>query len=184
MKHRLALPAVVPLSLALAACSGIRSSTPEQSAQAVLHATSAAQPTAEPVTGVVDFDELRDGSVHDLAPGSQVGFHIHERGVCERDGSSAGDHFNPCGKAHGEPGKGHAGDLPMLQADATGSATVDDISRELNGVVGRGLIVHRDVDDYKTQPSGNAGPVWPAARWWCAADASWRGGPECIGLIS
>jgi len=25
-------------------------------------------------------------------------------------------------------------------------------------VVGRGLIVHRDPDDYKTQPTGNAGP--------------------------
>jgi Cu-Zn family superoxide dismutase len=25
-------------------------------------------------------------------------------------------------------------------------------------IVGRGLIVHRDPDDYKTQPTGNAGP--------------------------
>jgi Cu-Zn family superoxide dismutase len=25
-------------------------------------------------------------------------------------------------------------------------------------VVGRGMIVHRDPDDYKTQPTGNAGP--------------------------
>lgn len=25
-------------------------------------------------------------------------------------------------------------------------------------VVGRGLIVHRDPDDFKTQPTGNAGP--------------------------
>ena len=24
--------------------------------------------------------------------------------------------------------------------------------------MGRGLIVHRDPDDYKTQPTGNAGP--------------------------
>ena len=169
MKHRLVLPAVALLSLSLAACSSIRSSAPAQSAQAVLHATSAAQPAGEPVTGVVDFDELRDGSVrvsgsvHNLAPGSQVGFHIHERGVCEGDGTSAGDHFNPRGKAHGEPGKGHAGDLPMLQADASGSATVDYISRELklsgpNGIVGRGLVVHRDADDYETQPSGNSGP--------------------------
>jgi len=25
-------------------------------------------------------------------------------------------------------------------------------------VVGKGLIVHRDPDDYKSQPAGNAGP--------------------------
>lgn len=25
-------------------------------------------------------------------------------------------------------------------------------------IVGKGLIVHRDPDDYKTQPTGNAGP--------------------------
>jgi Cu/Zn superoxide dismutase len=25
-------------------------------------------------------------------------------------------------------------------------------------IVGKGLIVHRDPDDYRTQPTGNAGP--------------------------
>jgi superoxide dismutase, Cu-Zn family len=31
-----------------------------------------------------------------------------------------------------------------------GSGTAD--------IIGKGLIVHRDPDDYKTQPTGNAGP--------------------------
>jgi len=27
-----------------------------------------------------------------------------------------------------------------------------------NDIVGKGLIVHRDPDDFKTQPTGNSGP--------------------------
>jgi Cu-Zn family superoxide dismutase len=53
--------------------------------------------------------------------------------------------------------------MPSLRADAYGNASA---SFELAGVtvgsgatdiVGKGLIVHRDPDDYKTQPTGNAG---------------------------
>ena len=37
---------------------------------------------------------------------------------------SAGGHFNPAGAAHGRHGMGphHAGDLPVLKADANGVA--------------------------------------------------------------
>ena len=58
----------------------------------------------------------------------------------------------------------HAGDLPSLKANASGVATFSfEISTIALGsgstdVVGKGLIVHRDPDDYKTQPTGNAGP--------------------------
>lgn len=167
----LSLPILALLSLALAACgTSPTPSAPAQRAQAVLQPTTTAQPVAgTAVAGVIDFDEMKDGSVRvsgsvrNLAPGSQVGFHIHEKGVCEGDGTSAGGHFNPGGKAHGQPGKGHAGDLPMLHADANGTASIDYVSRDIqlsgtNAIVGRGLIVHRDADDQKTQPTGNAGP--------------------------
>jgi Cu-Zn family superoxide dismutase len=78
---------------------------------------------------------------------------------------SAKGHFNPHGKPHGAPrsAERHAGDMPSLRADANGTAKLDtelDILTVTSGpasVVGRGLIVHADPDDYKTQPTGNAG---------------------------
>ena len=79
---------------------------------------------------------------------------------------SAGGHFNPGGKPHGHHGKGehHTGDLPSLKADANGTVSFNFESRSIrvgstaNDIVGKGLIVHRDPDDYTTQPTGNAGP--------------------------
>lgn len=105
--------------------------------------------------------------VEALKPGQEHGFHIHEKGDCSSgDGVSAGGHFNPAGKPHGPPDSGerHAGDLPALKADAQGRA---DVKFQLMGatvgsgaatdIVGRGLIVHAQPDDYRTQPTGNSG---------------------------
>jgi Cu-Zn family superoxide dismutase len=100
-----------------------------------------------------------------LAPGSH-GFHIHEKGDCSApDGTSAGGHFNPLGKPHAHPtvADRHAGDLPMLEADASGNATLTatidlvTIGSGATDIVGRGVIVHKDPDDWKTQPTGNSG---------------------------
>jgi len=82
-------------------------------------------------------------------------------------GHISGGHFNPAAKPHGHGGAApehHAGDMPNLKADANGvaSATFSLSTISVGGgaadVVGKGLIVHRDPDDYKTQPTGNAGP--------------------------
>ena len=131
------------------------------------------QPTkGSSVSGQAAFAQRGDkvfvnATVRGLAPNSEHGFHVHEKGDCSSgDGMSAGGHFNPGGKVHGDmhAGDHHAGDMPNLKADANGVATA---SFELSGVsigsgaadlVGRGLIVHRDPDDYKSQPAGNAGP--------------------------
>jgi Cu-Zn family superoxide dismutase len=105
--------------------------------------------------------------VEGLKPGAEHGFHLHEKGDCSSgDGMSTGGHFNPGAKAHGQHGAGehHAGDLPSLKADASGK--VDARFRLASGlaigsgaadIVGRGLIVHAQPDDYKTQPTGNSG---------------------------
>jgi Cu-Zn family superoxide dismutase len=135
-----------------------------------------AQATLQPtrgnaVTGTVQFQQAAGGlrvtgEVRGLTPGREVGFHVHEKGDCSSgDGMSAGGHFNPSGSAHGRHGGGahHAGDLPSLKADASGVARIDFETRTIaiggaTDIVGKGLIVHRDADDYTTQPTGNAGP--------------------------
>ncbi len=108
---------------------------------------------------------LVTAKVSGLSPGAH-GFHIHEKGDCSSgDGMSAGGHFNPQGKPHAAPTTPdrHAGDLPMLQANASGEATltveidVITIGTGGNDIVGRAVIVHKDPDDFTTQPTGNSG---------------------------
>lgn len=149
----------------LGGCAGMRGSGP--TAIATLEARSGSS-----VTGTVTFRQARDRlrahvELTGLAPGSEHGFHVHDKGDCSAaDAASAGPHFNPAGVAHGRAGGDvhHAGDLPSLTADGNGTVRAD---LELSGVtlgagpdsiVGRALIVHRDRDDFTSQPAGNAGP--------------------------
>ena len=136
-------------------------------------ATGNLEPTKGNATrGKVTFTQAGDkvrvvARVSGLKPNAEHGFHVHEKGDCSSgDGMSTGGHFNPLGAAHGQHGMGqhHAGDLPSLKADADGKASIDFTSSTIavgtgpTDVVGKGLIVHRDPDDYKAQPTGNAGP--------------------------
>ena len=135
-------------------------------------ATANLQPTkGSTVRGTVNFEQRGDkvrvaADVSGLRPNGEFGFHVHELGDCSSgDGMSAKGHFNPFGKPHGHPGSAerHAGDLPSLKSDASGTARltveVDTISVGSGpaNIVGRGLIVHVQPDDFKTQPTGNAG---------------------------
>ena len=107
-------------------------------------------------------------SLSGLKPDAEHGFHVHEKGDCTSgDGMSAGGHYNPAGKPHGDyrqAGERHAGDMPNIRADAYGNAEASfettgiTIGGGAGDIVGKGLIVHRDPDDYKSQPAGNAGP--------------------------
>jgi len=149
-------------AVVLAACASAPTAPPRATAQL--------EPTKGSKTlGEATFEQAGDKvhvvvNVKGLKPGQQHGFHIHEVGDCSSgDGMSTKGHFNPAGKPHGHPGSGHAGDLPALQADKSGRAKLDYMADGMtvdtgpNGIVGRGLIVHADPDDYKTQPTGNAG---------------------------
>lgn len=141
--------------------------TPAPHTVAVLAATEGNSVTGELAFEAVDGGVAITGQVNGLAPGSEHGFHVHENGDCSApDGTSAGGHFNPAGAAHGRIGSGehHVGDTDNITADDTGVAVVNT---RLEGatladgapsdVLGRGVIVHADPDDYATQPTGNAG---------------------------
>ncbi len=148
----------------LAGCRSIPSDSPR--------ATASLQPTkGHNVRGTVNFVQLGDkvrvtANLSGLGPNGEFGFHIHEAGDCSSgDGMSAKGHFNPHGKPHGhfQSSERHAGDLPALKSDGSGNAKLEidlDIITVAPGpasIVGRGLIVHVQPDDYKTQPTGNAG---------------------------
>lgn len=83
-------------------------------------------------------------------------FHIHSGEICNPDDAFAETqaHYNPDHCDH----PNHAGDLlPLLgnhgyafEVFLTDNFSVDEI-------VGRTVIIHRNPDDFTTQPSGNAG---------------------------
>ena len=171
MNHRFATLSLLLASAALlSACGGMSMGSGKPGATASLVPTMAISPN--PTVGNVSFTALEHGvrvkgEVRGLPPGTEHGFHIHEKGDCGDNGNASGGHFNPAGGVHGKfaaPGS-HAGELPSLMAGADGTArfSVEVHSISLadgaaNNVVGRALVVHRDRDDFTTQPAGNSGP--------------------------
>ncbi|MBQ9802657.1 MAG: superoxide dismutase family protein [Clostridia bacterium] len=85
-------------------------------------------------------------------------FHIHGGSDCSGNGddpfANAGSHYNPGSCPHPY----HAGDMPPLfgaghrafLAFLTDRVTVSEI-------IGKTVIIHDRVDDFTTQPAGNAG---------------------------
>lgn len=85
-------------------------------------------------------------------------FHIHSGASCTGNTSdpfaNAGTHYNPQNCTH----PFHAGDMPPLFGNngyalllfLTDRFTVDEI-------IGKTVIIHKNPDDFTTQPSGNSG---------------------------
>jgi len=107
-------------------------------------------------------------SVKSLPEGEHA-FHVHAIGKCDPPFTSAGGHFNPDNKKHGlMAAEGHhAGDMPNLHIPKSGELSVevvnDAISLEKgkpNSVFdadGSAIVIHAGKDDYKTDPTGEAG---------------------------
>lgn len=114
-------------------------------------------------------DALRvTGTLSKLPPGTHA-IHIHTVGKCDApDFTTAGGHFNPTSKQHGKdnPNGAHMGDLPNFDVAANGTAkiaidvkgvTLGDGANSLFHTGGTALMIHAAADDYKTDPTGNAG---------------------------
>jgi superoxide dismutase, Cu-Zn family len=166
MMKRISLAIGALAALSLVACQSMENGN-GQKASASLDSRSGSN-----AKGTVNFvwqghDVLVNGNFSGLKPNSEQGFHVHEKGDCSApDATSAGGHFNPDTKSHGMPGSGsnHAGDMPNIKSDANGNASYSAklsgfaVNNGPNGILGRSVVVHRDPDDYKSQPAGNSGP--------------------------
>lgn len=107
--------------------------------------------------------------VEGLEPGTHA-FHIHETGQCAPpDFSSAGGHYAPHGRGHGilHEGGEHGGDMLNLQVPESGSVETERLAPHVTLVPGAAgflldgdgsaLVIHAGADDYRSQPSGDAG---------------------------
>lgn len=111
---------------------------------------------------------LIEADIRGLPPGEH-GFHFHQTGKCETPSfQSAGDHYAPEKNQHGylvRQGP-HAGDMPNAQVLQSGllyvevynpSVTLSGGNAPLLDADGSALIIHAQADDYRSQPSGEAG---------------------------
>ncbi|MCW5689696.1 MAG: superoxide dismutase family protein [Pseudolabrys sp.] len=107
-------------------------------------------------------------AVKGLPPGEHA-FHVHAVGKCEPPFTSAGGHFNPDNKKHGlmAADGAHAGDMPNLHIPQSGDLTIEVLNAAVtlekgkpNSLLdndGSALVIHAGTDDYKTDPTGDAG---------------------------
>ena len=181
------LSAFLPLSvLILVSCGSNETSTANESsdtttvtstveneagtkAEAVLNGT---QPDTT-VSGKASFTE-DNGKVKmtlDLTvpkkANQSVAVHIHEHGSCGDMGKEAHGHWNPTKMNHGKWGSAsfHSGDIGNVDLNAEGKGTLE-LETDLwsisgtdttKNILNKAIIVHGGVDDFTTQPTGNAG---------------------------
>ncbi|MCT4565478.1 MAG: superoxide dismutase family protein [Maledivibacter sp.] len=131
-------------------------------------------PLAPTIEGTVVFREVIGGTMvyvnisglpnytpqrNTTPPIGPHGFHIHEFGNCdigsqEEPFKAAGGHWNPTKQPHGN----HAGDFPVLFSNR-GKAIMCFFTDKFkpNDALGKSIIIHENPDDYRSQPSGDAG---------------------------
>src|SRR5690606_4711972 len=148
------------LALVLTSCATTKTYTIESKSNSEVQGT--AMFTQKGNTVELDMNVLK------LKPNGVHAAHIHEKGDCSApDGSSAGGPWNPTSHDHGKGGMGedHYGALGNLKANAQGTSRLvmktdkwclgcSDPSKNLYG---KSIIIHAQADDFKTQPTGNAG---------------------------
>lgn len=97
-----------------------------------------------------------------LTPGVH-GFHVHEKPFCDKNGMSAGGHFDP---SHTEKHRGpyaddgHLGDLPALTVNADGTSTLPVLAPRLHiidEIKNHALMIHAGGDNYSDTPKLGGG---------------------------
>ena len=166
-RHLSVLCAALGALLASAAVAQPRTPTAQPTASAVFRNPQGEQVGSATLTET-PAGVLIDARLTRIAPGAHA-FHVHEAGKCEGpEFKTAGEHFAPRGKAHGyhDPKGPHAGDMPNQIAQADGTMTFQVVNAGISLARGTGslfdadgssLVVHEKPDDYKSQPSGEAG---------------------------
>jgi len=154
------------LSIALAGCSTTGMDNTTELATANM-SNSNGQPVGS-VT-LVDYGDSRAMRVMlSGLPQGTHGFHLHTTGRCDAPNfQSAGGHLNPENNEHGRlnPQGKHLGDLPNIDIPSSGVLNTEipiDQARsylmaELFDADGTAVMVHSGADDYRTDPSGDAG---------------------------
>jgi superoxide dismutase, Cu-Zn family len=132
------------------------------------------------IIGSVRGGDSDDGATllidsHSLPPGEHA-LHIHTIGICEPPSfESAGPHWNPTHRQHGglNPEGPHLGDLENVTVGQDGRLQVQIVvpgifmrnegrdvrpgATQILDASGAALVIHADADDYRTDPTGNAG---------------------------
>lgn len=166
--NKASLAALAAAIVALPACSTLGELPTERLATAPL--TQANGVPAGTVELVANGSQLSLVVAATGLPEGSHGFHLHTTGSCQApDFTSAGGHLNPTNNTHGtlSAGGSHLGDLPNLEVGSSAVTTtkVDlaetDRAQVLDWLFdsdGTAAVVHRDPDDYRSDPAGNAGP--------------------------
>ena len=145
-------PAATPAAKTPAAPAPVEApAAPAPTATAMLQPTQGHQTSGSITFAVVDGGIRATGEVRGLPPGTEHGFHVHEKGDCSApDAMSAGGHFNPATTEHGRVGHGvhHGGDSDNILANEQGVAMVDTLLQDVTlgdgaatDIVGRSLLV-------------------------------------------
>ena len=137
------------------------------------HADIAATKADTAGSGTATFTKKDDGTIElqlqvsfPAMANKSVAVHLHEHGDCSDEGKGAHGHWNPTKEAHGKWGTSayHSGDIGNVSLDNKGAGSITLSSNrwtiggdEKTNILNRSVIVHSGVDDYTSQPSGNAG---------------------------
>lgn len=123
-------------------------------------------------TGMAAFKMLGENvrltlDVENAPPGNHA-VHLHQKADCSStDAKSAGDHWNPTSEEHGRldtTPHAHLGDIGNLKVGADGKGHLEFTTRRWTiggrsdtNVMDHAIVIHAKADDFRSQPSGNAG---------------------------